>query len=90
VNYRPIHGWVVHLHKEGSCQGEIYYRGPIVPTSTRQLPKIKIDLTVNEVIITPPILTTVKHPYSDHAKKKMCILCYSFVEVFAEKIRALV
>jgi predicted nucleotidyltransferase component of viral defense system len=42
------------------------------------------------VIVTPPILTMIKHPYSDYAKKEMCILCYSFVEIFAEKIRALV
>ena len=76
-------------HKEGSCQARIYYRGPIAPTSPRQMPKIKLDLTTSEIIVTSPVLNFIKHSYSDCPQKGIQTLCYSYVEVFAEKTRAL-
>jgi len=45
-------------------QGRISYRGPIAPTSG-DLPRIKLDLTVDEVLVLPPVDRPVSHPYSD-------------------------
>lgn len=85
----PAEKMVFDCYKDGTCQGRIYYRGPIAPTSSRQMPKIKLDLTVAEVLVDLPVLNLVKHPYSDHPTQKMQVYCYSYVEVFAEKTRAL-
>lgn len=72
-----------------SCQGKIFYRGPISPTSPKQMPRIKLDLTVDELIAEPPVLNRVNHTYSDLPQDGINILCYPYIEVFAEKIRAL-
>ena len=77
------------FYREGSCQGRIYYRGPIAPTSLKQIPRIKLDLTVKELIVELPVVNLVNHSYSDHLTDGMKILCYSYIEVIAEKIRAL-
>jgi predicted nucleotidyltransferase component of viral defense system len=71
------------------CEGRIFYKGPIAPISYRQLPRIKLDLTVDEVIVQAPVLNDVYHEYSDHNKNVMKMLSYSYTELFAEKIRAL-
>jgi predicted nucleotidyltransferase component of viral defense system len=86
----PVEKMAFEPYKDGSCQGRIYYRGPIAPTSSRQMPKIKLDLTATELLVDLPILNFVKHPYSDLPNEGMGVYCYSFIEVFAEKIRALV
>ncbi|MDF3048260.1 MAG: hypothetical protein K0R73_1378 [Candidatus Midichloriaceae bacterium] len=72
-----------------SCEGRIFYRGPIAPTSARQLPRIKLDLTTDELIVETPVVNIVKHPYSDEPQEKIKIQCYPYIEMFAEKIRAL-
>ena len=71
------------------CEGKIFYNGPIAPTSPRQVPRIKIDLTADEYIVEPSALNKVKHGYSDVLSGKISVPCYSYVELFAEKIRAL-
>jgi predicted nucleotidyltransferase component of viral defense system len=86
----PTEKMVFDCYKDGTCQGRIYYRGPIAPTSSRQMPKIKLDLTVAEILVDSPVLNFVKHPYSDLPTEGMQVYCYAYVEVFAEKIRALV
>jgi predicted nucleotidyltransferase component of viral defense system len=68
-------------------QGRISYRGPIAPAS--DLPRIKLDLTVDEVLVLPPVGRPVSHPYSDSPEQGMQSRCYSYEEVFAEKVRAL-
>lgn len=70
-----------------SAQGRIGYRGPMQKQG--DLPRIKLDLTVDEVIVLNPVLREVHHPYSDKPDGGINIQCYSFEEVFAEKIRAL-
>lgn len=79
----------VYEHPRGgsSVQGRIGYRGPMQKRG--DLPRIKLDLTVDEVIVLDPIIRGVHHPYSDSPDEGMNIQCYSFEEVFAEKIRAL-
>ena len=34
-----------------SCQGRVFYRGPISPGSHKRLPRIKLDLTVDELLV---------------------------------------
>jgi len=69
------------------CQGKIGYRGPIAPGG--DLPRIKLDLTGNELIALDPVVAGVHHPYSDAEEAEFKITAYDFEEVFAEKIRAL-
>jgi len=69
-------------------QGRISYRGPIAPSSG-DLPRIKLDLTADEVLVLPPVDRPVSHPYSDAPEGAIKVRCYSYEEVFAEKVRAL-
>ncbi len=69
-------------------QGRLSYRGPIAPSSD-DLPRIKLDLTSDEVLALPPIDRQVSHPYSDAPEGGIMTRCYSYEEVFAEKVRAL-
>ena len=79
-----------HRNPKGniSFQGKIHYRGPISPSSKYSMPKIKLDITVDEIIVNSPVLTRVNHEFDD-IKNEITIFSYSYVEVFAEKIRAL-
>lgn len=72
-----------------SCQGRIFYHGPVSPSAPRQLPRIKIDLTADELIAKPPTKNLVNHSYSDFPDQNIYANCYSYAEIFAEKIRAL-
>jgi predicted nucleotidyltransferase component of viral defense system len=69
-------------------QGRISYRGPIAPSSG-DLPRIKLDLTTDELLVLPPVDRPVSHPYSDAPEGGISARCYSYEEVFAEKLRAL-
>jgi predicted nucleotidyltransferase component of viral defense system len=69
-----------------SFEVRIYFRGP---RQTPQWSKIKIDLTLDEVVVRPPILQDIFHPYPDNLPVPAQMRCYSFDEVFAEKIRAM-
>lgn len=70
-----------------SIQGKISYRGPMKPGG--DLPRIKLDLTDDEVLILDPVLCKIYHPYSDKNENNMQVFCYPYEELFAEKIRAL-
>lgn len=76
-----------NLRGSDSAQGRIGYRGPM--RKRGDLPRIKLDLTVDEVLVLNPVLQEVHHPYSDRPNEGIRVQCYSFEEVFAEKIRAL-
>ncbi len=80
----------IYTNKKNSiaCEGRVSYRGPIAPRN-RSLPRIKIDLTANEKIVLPPVIRTVSHVYSDYPDHGIQALCYSYEEIFGEKIRAL-
>lgn len=71
-----------------ACEGRIGYRGPIAPRGG-DLPRIKLDLTADEVLVLPPMTRRVGHPYSDEPFEGIHAQCYAFEEVFGEKIRAL-
>lgn len=79
----------VYQNKRGgmSAEGRVYYNGPLRRVSS--LPRIKLDLTVDEVIVLPPVQRLVGHPYSDIPERGIIAQCYAYEEVFGEKVRAL-
>ncbi len=69
-----------------SSEGRVYYRGP------RQAPSpglVKLDLSADEKLVRPPVLRSIAHAYTDDLPGDGSVTCYSFEELFAEKIRAL-
>ncbi len=73
-----------------SIQGGIKYRGPVRPNvGLAQMQRIKIDLTLDEPLMLPPVERQVEHPYSDRPETGISALSYGYEEVFAEKVRAL-
>lgn len=70
-----------------SVEGRIGYRGPLQRRGDP--PRIKLDLTNDELLAMEPLLREVHHPYSDKPEGGIHILSYCFEEVFAEKLRAL-
>ena len=70
-----------------SAQGRVGYRGPMQRRG--DTPRIKLDLTEDEVLVLDPVMREVHHPYSDRPEEGIHVLSYDFEEVFAEKIRAL-
>jgi predicted nucleotidyltransferase component of viral defense system len=69
-----------------TTQGRIAYRGPN-PQPT--LPKVKLDITADEVLAGRPVLRPIGHPYGDAPLPAGRVLSYSITELFAEKLRAL-
>ncbi|MGD0085189.1 MAG: nucleotidyl transferase AbiEii/AbiGii toxin family protein [Acidimicrobiales bacterium] len=69
-----------------ATQGTIYYRGP---RQTPGLASIKLDLAADELVVRPPVLRPVAHPYPDGLPDPGTVRCYSFEEIFAEKLRAM-
>lgn len=79
----------VYKNKRGglSCQGRVSYRGPL--RRGGDLQRVKLDLTIDEKIVLPPVDRPVGHPYSDQPESGMSARCYAFEELLAEKTRAL-
>ena len=71
-----------------SCEGRVYYQS-YFSSGKRSIPKIKFDLTADEVLVMPPSRQAVLHPYSDNPENGIYVNCYSYPEVFGEKVRAL-
>ncbi|MCA1678804.1 MAG: nucleotidyl transferase AbiEii/AbiGii toxin family protein [Actinobacteria bacterium] len=78
---------VVTLRPGGrSAEGRIYYRGPQgAPGEAR----VKLDLTYDEMIVEAPVHRKIAHAYDESLPGDGTVQCYAFVEVFAEKLRAL-
>lgn len=70
-----------------SAEGRVGYRGPMQRRG--DAPRIKLDLTDDELLVLEPAIREVHHPYSDKPAGGIQVRCYAFEEVFAEKIRAL-
>lgn len=68
-------------------QIKVPYQGPLL--SSGSLPKIKLDLSQDEIIVDIPEKRELIHAYSDTSYLDTNILCYSIYEIFAEKLRAL-
>jgi predicted nucleotidyltransferase component of viral defense system len=70
-----------------TTQGRIAYRGP---NKTRGVPpKVKFDLTSDEVLTQNPTLRPIGHHYSDQPLPVRGVACYPITELFGEKLRAL-
>ncbi len=72
-----------------SAEGRISYRGPLQLSPRRDLPRIKLDLTNDEILVLEPESHELHHPYSDTREESTYVRCYKFEELFAEKLRAL-
>jgi predicted nucleotidyltransferase component of viral defense system len=70
---------------EVTVEGRVYYIGP---RGTRQPARVKLDLAADEKVVRPPVLRDIAHPYPD-GPLAGTVRCYSFEEVFAEKLRAM-
>lgn len=68
-------------------EGRVYYQGPSGRAGS--LPRILLDLTSRELLALLPAPRPIHHPYSDRPTDGFIAACYSYEEVFAEKIRAL-
>ncbi len=78
---------LIRLRPDGtSMEGRVYYRGP---RDSPEAASVKIDLSLTEVVVRPPVLRTISHPYPDTLPGAQTVRCYSFEEVFAEKLRAM-
>jgi predicted nucleotidyltransferase component of viral defense system len=75
-------------NQPGSVEGRVYYRGPLASPS---IASVKLDLTVTEMLAREPERRPIAHPYApDEALPEPAdVACYSFEEVFAEKLRAM-
>jgi len=71
---------------EVSTEGRVYYTGP---RRTPQPARVKLDLSADEPVVRPPVLQEIGHPYPDALPNGGSVRCYSFEELFAEKIRAM-
>ena len=69
-----------------STEGTVYYRRP---RGAPNPASIKLDLTAAEVLVEPPVLREVAHPYTDGFPSPNEVRCYSAEELFAEKLRAM-
>ena len=69
-----------------SAEGRVYYRGP---RNTPMPASIKLDLTRDELVACPPVLRPIGHDYPESLPSPAQVRCYSFEEVFAEKLRAM-
>ncbi len=69
-----------------SAAARVYYRGP---RNTPGPASIKFDLTQDEFVVRPPVLRPISHDYPDLLPAPGQVRCYSFEEVFAEKLRAM-
>jgi len=74
-----------------TTEGRVAFVGPRRPP---QLPKLKIDLTTDEIVVDTPAARAVTHPYSDAVALEpgptvAQMSCYTIVDLLAEKIRAL-
>lgn len=69
-----------------AAEGRIYYRGP---RNTPGATSVKLDLSADETVVRPTVPRTITHPYPDALPAPGTARCYSFEEVFAEKLRAM-
>jgi predicted nucleotidyltransferase component of viral defense system len=69
-------------------QIKIPFQSPLMVSGS--LPRVKLDLSKNEVLIDTPHLSPLLHDYSDADHVIAPIQSYSMDEIFAEKCRALV
>jgi predicted nucleotidyltransferase component of viral defense system len=77
----------LRTHPSGRyTEGRIYYQGPRGAPSPAS---IRLDLSASEVLARATESRSIIHPYPDELPPPATVQCYSFEELFAEKIRAM-
>jgi len=71
-----------------SFQAKISYNGPI-GGAPRSLPRVKFDITQDELLVDAPQMRKLHHSFSDVFSPPPHVLCYTIDEILAEKSRAL-
>ena len=90
VPHRSIIEVLHNTSNQKIIQGRICYRGFSSPTSSKSWPKIKLDVTSDEVVVEPGEDRKIIHPYSDQVSiNQYTVKTYSFYDLLAEKVRAL-
>jgi predicted nucleotidyltransferase component of viral defense system len=68
-------------------QVRVYYRGPLQWGESPRA--IRMDVTHDEEVVFPPAERRLIHPYSDEPVLAQAnVICYTLIEILAEKIRA--
>lgn len=92
INF-PREDWKIepyqNLRGKTSFNAKISYLGPL-GGPLNSLPRIKFDLTQDEIIVDEPMTRALHHNYTDEIIPPPQILCYTINEFLAEKTRALV
>lgn len=76
----------INRRGNATTEGRVAFRGPSRPP---QLPKIKLDLTSDEIVVDLPVVRPIFHAYSDGPLPGPGVLSYSIADLLAEKLRAL-
>jgi len=78
---------LLKTHSSGKyTEGRVYYTGPL---AAPQVAAVKLDLSSSEQVVRPTVFRKIAHAYPDELPGEATVRCYSFEEVFAEKIRAM-
>lgn len=79
------------FNKKGSktFEAKVSYVGPLNFERARSNPRIKFDITDDEILVEEPDHREVFHPYRDAPNPRTRIFCYSIHEILAEKTRAM-
>lgn len=89
----PRNDWKIEAYKNPrgntSFNVKISYLGPL-GGAPKSLPRIKFDITQDEIIVDAPETRALHHNYTDEAKEPPQVLCYTINEFLAEKTRALI
>lgn len=67
-------------------EGRVYYKGP---RGSPMVASVKLDLSGSEKVVRPTVRRFIAHGFPDELPEPRTVQCYSFEEVFAEKIRAM-
>jgi predicted nucleotidyltransferase component of viral defense system len=78
---------LLKTHSSGLyTEGRVYYRGP---RNAPMVASVKLDLSASEKIVRPSVIRKIVHAFPDELPAPATVRCYSFEEIFAEKIRAM-
>ena len=75
-----------NLRGKPTVQARLAYGGP---NPRSPLPKVKLDITSDELLVERPVRRGIMHAYSDTPLPGDGVLCYSLPELAGEKLRAL-
>ena len=88
----PRYDWKIEEYNNPqgniSFQAKISYNGPL-GGAPKSLPRVKFDITQDELLVDSPQLRNIHHTFSDKFTSIPKVLSYSINEVLAEKSRAL-